>query len=296
MVVFGCRFVSVSEMRGFVKKIFPVAYVVLRLLRMMRCVRTSPQLRVLLYHDISPDEVQLFERQLRYLKKRWDFIGAEAFEDHLLGRKKLEKNSLLLTFDDGFLSNKLVANEVLARLEIKAVFFIVKNLVEAVSESDKFQAMRNIYPSLSDSKMPSHWGRMNYDDLRGLMTKGHTIGFHTKSHLRLSECRSDELLDELCSGVEQFESQLGVKIAHFAFPFGNLESFSKNALAIARGKFSFVHTGLRGNNFSNPLTWAIRRDSLVPTDSFSKISFILEGGLDRLFYSSKVKTYEAWGR
>ena len=78
----------------------------------------------------------------------------------------------------------------------------------------------------------------------------------------------------------------GVNIEHFAYPFGNLASFSCQALKIAQKRFRYVYSGLRGNNESGTSSFEIRRDALTPTDPHALVGAFLEGGADFLYRSS----------
>ena len=74
----------------------------------------------------------------------------------------------------------------------------------------------------------------------------------------------------------------------------DLSSFSSVALKIARSRFPFIYTGLRGKNRKGVHPWAIRRDAVQASDSLSLVGAYLEGGADFL-YSRALKTYESWG-
>ena len=103
---------------------------------------------------------------------------------------------------------------------------------------------------------------MQWSDLTALINQGHTIGCHTKTHKRLSDCTSKtELKDEIVSSANQISHQLDTEIKHFAYTFGDVDSFSEVALSVARSQFSFVHSGLRGNNSKHNSPLAIRRDA-----------------------------------
>ena len=102
---------------------------------------------------------------------------------------------------------------------------------------------------------------MQWEDLSALIEQGHTIGSHTKKHTRLSSCNNkDELIEELVISAKYIESKLGKKVEHFAFTFGNIESFSNAAMEVAKSQFSFIYSGVRGNNINNVSPLAIRRD------------------------------------
>ena len=90
--------------------------------------KSDDRLRVLLYHDIPAEKRDQFLDQLRRLKQRWGFITTEEFERIMKGDQPLRGRKLLLSFDDGFISNREVADSVLKQLDIKALFFVVSDI------------------------------------------------------------------------------------------------------------------------------------------------------------------------
>ena len=165
----------------------------------------SKRLRVLLYHDIAPEEYEDFERQLGWLSRRWTFINPEQFTSFIKGEATIQNNSLLLTFDDGFASNLIVAEKILNPMGIQALFFVVSDFVtiEDYEEARQF-IVRHIQPGTSMDKLPTHMCNMRWADLEVLLEQGHMIGAHTRSHVRLSEIRSlGGLADEIVSSADR---------------------------------------------------------------------------------------------
>lgn len=93
---------------------------------------------VLLYHrvfdakfdpqglSVSPEN---FEAQLIYLKQNHVFLTVDQFYQILNSGKVFPKNSLLITFDDGYADNYYNALPILEKLKLQALFFIAtKNL------------------------------------------------------------------------------------------------------------------------------------------------------------------------
>lgn len=257
--------------------------------------RPSARLRVLLYHDIAPHHEASFDVQLRWLAKSWQFVTPQQFSEILDGVLPLKHDSLLLTFDDGFLSNRGVAERILNPLKIRALFFIVSNFAKLSTEDDwrRFVA-QNIDPGLRPEDVPFSKQNMSIDDLKFLNNTGHSIGAHTADHIRLSDTLSDGLNREIVGSADYLEQKLGIKIEHFAYTFGDLSSFTPEALVVARRRFKYIHTGLRGDNLPITPPWAIRRDSSSPTDPLHLLGALLEGGADRL-YLMNMKKYESWG-
>ncbi|SVC10897.1 uncharacterized protein METZ01_LOCUS263751, partial [marine metagenome] len=248
----------------------------------------SPRLRVLLYHDIAPEEHEDFERQLGWLSRRWTFISPEQFTSFIKGEATIQNNSLLLTFDDGFASNLIVAEKILNPMGIQALFFVVSDLVDIEDNEEARQfIVRNVKLGTSMDKLPTYLSNMKWADLEALLEQGHMIGAHTRTHARLSEISSsDGLEDEIVCSADLLENRLGVRVEHFAYTFGDLASFSSQALRIAQKRFRYVYSSLRGNNTIGTSSFAIRRDVLTPSDSKALVGAFLEGGADFLYRSS----------
>lgn len=264
---------------------------------LLRLVGRRPgRLRVLIVHGISPLEEVLFAAHLRWLAHTWKFVDPQRFAAMISGDEQVYEDSLLLTFDDGFASNHRIAKTVLNPMGIRALFFVVSGFV-ALSEKDDWRDFiaQNIYPGMRPADIPDHWRNMGWDDLAYLLETGHSIGAHTASHFRLSQLATKDLEAEIVSGADALEQRLCTKIEHFAYPFGNLASFSPAALNVARRRFKYIYTGLRGNNAHGVPLWAIRRDAFSPTDSLSLTGAILEGGAD-WHYAASLAEYESWGR
>ena len=255
---------------------------------------TRYRLRVLSYHDMEEKCHNLLENQLTHLMKSWKFLTPDEFELIIHGKKKLTQDSLLLTFDDGTISNFNVACKVLSKLNIKAVFFIVTEYA-LLLDKDNWQVFANLNINLKDAsfKLNANFKNMGLLELKDLINKGHTIGGHTKTHKRVSNLTANELIEEIIFGTDQLESMLDVKIKHFAYPFGNFESISNDASKIAKDKFNCVYTGMRGDNMKYMKNWNICRESNDPYDSILYTDACLIGCFDFL-YKKKVKISNSW--
>lgn len=59
---------------------------------------------------------------------------------------------------------------------------------------------------------------LSWDELRGMVRSGHTVGSHTLSHPNLAHVGPEELKTELVGSRRRLEKELGVSVAHFAYP------------------------------------------------------------------------------
>jgi peptidoglycan/xylan/chitin deacetylase (PgdA/CDA1 family) len=282
---------------GILHKIIPVAYHPLKSLKLIGSSvgLISSSLRVLIYHDIPEAEYSNFRDQLLWLKKTWNFVSPGEFELMISGDMPIIGNNLLLTFDDGFVSNRFVAETILRDLGIKAVFFIISDFVGMQNRGEAKQFIcKNILPGRSVNDIPDQLYNMSWDDLLVLLEQGHTVGAHTASHARLSDIENDdELFHEIVDSADAIASRLGVSIDHFAYTFGDLASFSPKALEIASNRFRFVYSGLRGNNSKAGSPFTIRRDAVQTYDSIQHVGVFLEGISD-IYYARECKRLDQW--
>ena len=264
-------------------------------------ISSKDSLRVLNFHDIAAYDYVKFEKQLRWLSNSWNFVNPERFSAMVSGYEKINGRNLLITFDDGFLSNRIVAEKVLNPLGIKAIFFCISDFIDIHdNEEAKTFIKDRICLGWSVEKLPIHWKNMNWDDLSALVEQGHTIGAHTKSHARLSTIlNTEELKSEIVYSADLIEKKLGISIDHFAYTFGDIDSISKEAIDIAKTRFKYIYSGLRGRNKGR--NYGIFRDAAADQDnnmnyylySNSLLGSFLEGALD-IYYASKRKKLESW--
>lgn len=260
-------------------------------------------LRVLIFHDIPPEQEDAFKKQLVWLKKHWSIISPEKFEKYISGSEPILGSNLLISFDDGLISNRIVAEKILNPMGIKAIFFVVSDFVDL---EDNYHARQfiaeNIVPDIDIEKVPNNWANMHWSDLQYLLDKGHTIGAHTRKHTRLSDCHTDEeLYDELIESAECIKSNLGVDVQHFAFTFGDIDSLSEKALSVARSKYKYIYSGIRGDNAQLLSPLSICRDAAASqSENYEYTLFdnnllaaFLNGAAD-LKYKKARKLMDSW--
>jgi peptidoglycan/xylan/chitin deacetylase (PgdA/CDA1 family) len=285
-------------MSGIARTIFGASYSMIRGARALRRgigMSAPDQLRVLLFHEVARSEHSAFARQLEAVAQTGDFVTPGEFSAMITGQRPVGGRRVLLTFDDGFASNQVVAEEVLAAMGISALFFVVPSFVglESIGEAHRFIRER-IDPRFGASALPATFRNMRWDDLHALLARGHAIGAHTDTHARLSTLGNPAALQrEIVRSADVMTEHLGVAVDHFAFPFGDLVSLTSEALRVAASRFRFVHSGLRGDNAAGVSPLAIRRESVAPTDSVSLLLAYLDGAVDRRYAASR-RQLDGW--
>ncbi|KPN96991.1 polysaccharide deacetylase family protein [Lysinibacillus sp. ZYM-1] len=133
---------------------------------------------VLMYHHladninnntvISPNN---FENQIRTLKAEgYHAISVQELHDYLNNQIKLPEKPVLVTFDDGYLSNYEKAYPILKKYDMHAEIFVIASRIVDVSKKDAY---------------PNEIAKMNWDQLKE-MQDYITIQSHTwDSHYKL---------------------------------------------------------------------------------------------------------------
>lgn len=166
----------------------------------------APNLIILMYHGIR----QSPGAELPAGWSRKHAIDAAAFARQMdvivagrrrilnpadLDRNRVPDRSLLITFDDGHLSDRVVAAPELERRGLTAAFFITWSYLGRPGYLDRYQ-------------------------VRELRAASFEIGSHGLSHKRLTEVGPAELWREALDSKRRLEDLIGEPVANFAIPLG----------------------------------------------------------------------------
>jgi peptidoglycan/xylan/chitin deacetylase (PgdA/CDA1 family) len=253
----------------------------------------QPGFRILTFHDVFQDQFKSFERLLDYVTERHGILAPEDVENIANSPSRLSGSGripCLITFDDGYVSDAIVAGKILNERGIKAAYFVCPQLMDVPREQQNAVIFERIYERRS---IPAHRMFMRWDDLAALQAAGHTIGSHTLSHQRLSAISGDERKREIIESAELLQKRLGAAVRWFAYPFGNIGSIDAKSYAIIRSRYEFCCTGLRGLNTTPLSRFALLREPIDPLSPFDYQRLSLSGGLDFL-YSRSVKRLASW--
>ncbi|MEW5768059.1 MAG: polysaccharide deacetylase family protein [bacterium] len=167
---------------------------------------------ILLYHEIISDEAALakvdvrkrpyclsraqFQEQMTYLQENnFKTIRLHELVEALEREEVPEGKSVVITFDDGCVSDFKEAYPVLKRLGQRAVFFVTAGAV-----GDK--------------------GMLNWDQIKEMLDGGMEIGSHTLTHPFMAALDEEELKYELAESKRVMEEHLEREIDLFSSPTG----------------------------------------------------------------------------
>jgi peptidoglycan/xylan/chitin deacetylase (PgdA/CDA1 family) len=250
--------------------------------RLLRPLRT-PGFRIVLLHDVAPAQ----QRPLATL------LGALAAHDRLIGPAQAEAYlfgaplppgppPLLVSFDDGFRSNRVVAERILDPLGVRALFFVCPGLLDLRGAAQAEAVSRTVLRGQRPAPEPL----MGWDDLESLSGAGHVIGNHTLTHPRLAGLAPDALAAEVGGGARILRRRFG-RCDWFAFPFGDIDSIDAAALTEIGRHHRFCRSGVRGANRAATPPLGLRADHLDLGASPAWQRLVVEGGLDLRYVTAR---------
>jgi peptidoglycan/xylan/chitin deacetylase (PgdA/CDA1 family) len=251
------------------------------LLLMNRLIGRAHGLRVLLFHDVPPDQAAAFQALVARLAAAGRLVSPDEAEAVLRGDIPARPGACLLSFDDGFASNHRMAKTVLARHGAKGLFFLCPALIDLAPDAQRAAIAANIFDGrLKVSDLPAGMRLMTWDEVGELAADGHAIGNHTAHHLRLTTLSAAQRTEEIAGAAEQLERRLGAPARWFAYTFGDIASIDAACLGDIGQHHQFCRSGVRGANDAGTLPMAIRADQVELTAPPAWQWLAVEGGLD----------------
>lgn len=244
-------------------------------------------LSIIIYHNILPTQMAKFETQIRYIKRKFNVLNPQDFESFKSGKLKLTRKTVMLTFDDGFKSNRVIAEKILAPLGIKAAFFIATDFLscQLTHQQNEFVQLHLEMPQASGAD----YTPMTWADVEFLHKAGHVIGSHTQSHINLGDlslCKTYR--DELLTSQTVLEKHLGVPVKWFAYPFGGITHIRAAALSEAQKLYQYIFSGIRGKTKPGNAP-IIYRDEASPNYSLRELHGIILGAYHVFYRSARRK-------
>lgn len=177
---------------------------------------------------ISPDD---FERDIVYLKEKgYEFIVTEDLIDFAYGGKPLPPKPIMLTFDDGYLSNYTYILPILEKHNAKAVISIIGTLADQYSE---IQDHNVAYGHLSWEEI-KELVDSPYVEIQNHSYNMHNIKMQRKGCGKLPGESLEEykrvLIEDIAKTQEIMKEKTGYTPTAFAYPFGEYNKDTKAIL------------------------------------------------------------------
>jgi peptidoglycan/xylan/chitin deacetylase (PgdA/CDA1 family) len=256
---------------------------------------TAPRIegfRILMFHDIPEQQTEIFRRFAEMIVATHGVLTPEEAETWLGGDRPAPSHAALqpclFSFDDGFASNRRIAETVLAPLGIRALFFISPGLIELKPEEQAYRIAATVFDGkVEPEDIPASLRPMTWDELGELKAMGHAIGAHGMLHRRLTALAGEELEWEILESAARIESRLGAGVPWYAYAFGDIGSISRSALELIGQRYRFCRSGLRGANDADIDRLALRADMVDLDGPLAYQQLTVEGGLDRLYKEAR---------
>jgi len=240
-------------------------------------------IRVTNAHDTPAAYRATLERQLQFYRRHYcnvtlDDLFALVYE----GRWDKSSPGLIMTFDDGLLSNYRVAAPLLEKYGFTGWFFLpTAFLSTAPREQARFAKEHIIHTAgLVDPETEDRLA-MNWDEARDL-AKRHVIGSHTRTHCRMvASITPAQIEDEIVSSKRILEEQLQIPIRTYCWVGGENGTYSAaaaNMIVDAGYEFAFVTTSAPIRPRHDP--YQIHRTNINPDWRLNRLRFQLSGILD----------------
>ena len=189
---------------------------------------------ILMYHriaDIPGDRNALppakFAEQMQYLQRNnFTTISLQELYDYYTCGKALPPNSVLLTFDDGYLDNLETGLPILLQYKQRAIVFPIAMWIGRQNEWECF------------SKAATR--TMSLPELQQWQLAGMEIASHTMNHPFLTNCTPADLIYELAESKAFFESALQQPIDFLCYPYGRFNAEVSAAARQAGYKAAFA--------------------------------------------------------
>ncbi|MBC7876673.1 MAG: polysaccharide deacetylase family protein [Anaerolineales bacterium] len=212
---------------------------------------------ILLYHRIdrsltdsqyyvSPDE---FEEQMKLL---WDWgyttISTELLVKAIEEGTDLPLRPIIITFDDGHLNNYTNAFPVMKKYGFTGTLYIVGKYMGT----------------------PEY---MNAEQIREMVADGWDVGSHSMSHLDLTSLDPQQQQYEIVESRRFLETELGIPIQTFSYPFGVKDTTVVN-LTYSAGYTAAMGTGYTYDQGTSNL-FALQRRGVNGTRDLNAFASVL---------------------
>lgn len=193
-------------------------------------------LLILMYHDLVPDGAPTNGMTVTVGRFRADLETLRAhgytavLPRELAARGLLPEKPVLITFDDGYVSNYTLLLPILRETGMKAAVAVIGRGVDAYDDEFlNWDQCREMYNSGLVEFGSHSYDLHNLDERKGLYVTGSANGLrHLADETR--EAYAARLAADLDKSVERLEAELGAPVTYFAYPFGETDAWAETLI------------------------------------------------------------------
>lgn len=239
-------------------------------------------IRVLAYHSVGEETLPAFRRQLAWLAQRFECVDSDKLAAFLAGGWSSQRPGLIVSFDDALLDNYRVAAPALEAAGLRGWFFVPSGFPGLPGLEAELAFCGSGELRLPPNHRAGERLAMSWEEIRGLAGRGHEIGCHTASHLRLRESVSEERLEaEIARAKGRLEAELGREAASFAWVGGEADTYAPASFrAVRKAGFRYGFTTLSAPLCPGEEPLLIHRTVLDPDLDFELFKFKVSGFSD----------------
>lgn len=239
--------------------------------------------RVVNYHGTAPETRDALAAQLAFYARAFTPVTRDDL-DRLFatGRWHKDRPGLIVSFDDGLRSNADVAAPLLEAHGFVGWFFVPTDFVDEPAETQvAFARAHQIQVVAPEGERVA----LSWSELRDLTSRGHVVGAHTRSHVRLSRALpEDSLRREIAGSRARVEEMLGGACDTFCWVGGEEHSYSAEAARAVREagyRYGFMTNNAPVTAGTDPLQ--IQRTNVESSWPVEVVRFQLSGLMDVLY-------------
>ena len=204
-------------------------------------IRNKNKIPVLCYHNLATVEektnfesekdwtidVKNFEEQLKYFKKHnYKTLTMEEFYEWKQGMLNLPQKSVLITFDDGFLSNYHYAFPLLKKYNMNATVFLIGEYVQNATQTD--------WDGNIKTYMPLELVENSKEEYPNIDFCSHTYGLHYHDSI------NEVLKEQMEKDFSVFNNNIA-NTKFLAYPFGQYNENLINSWKSSEGLLAFAY-------------------------------------------------------
>lgn len=199
---------------------------------------------ILLFHNIRKGDA---EKAFAYLRRKYNIISLQQFIDAVHNNIKLPPKALIITFDDGHISNYALL-PVIQKYQIPVTIFLCASIVN--TKRHFWFLHKPIVPIVEDIKKISNKLRLKKLEEHGFIQEEEHINqealdkkqldemkewvdfqSHTKFHPVLPQCTNAEAAEEIIGSKQILENDFQLSINTLSYPNGD---YSERDILLAK--------------------------------------------------------------
>lgn len=238
-------------------------------------------LRIVAFHETPPRQLDELRRLVEWTQERFTMAEPADVDALVAGRWSSGGDRVLFTCDDGMATNHAAA-ELLSRLGVKAIFFVIPSLVDrTLGEFADFHAQRGVRARPPPGG-PGARG-LSTSQVREMIDMGHLIAGHNYAHRDLGEIHDEPSLEyEIGLTLDAVAEITGKPCQDFAIGYGQPENVSPAAASFLLARVPKVYACHRGLNVVGRTSRFLLRHSLEPGQPLAFARAALTGAADHL--------------